>query len=651
MYPRSLLCGVLLLVACGDKDTETEDTDTDTIGLSPDRDADGYGEDVDCDDTNPNINPGAEELCNGSDDNCDGQVDEGVIGTFYPDADEDGYGNMDSPIEMCEIQPGLIERGEDCDDLNPDISPDGVEVCDGEDNNCDSQIDEGTIVTLYRDEDEDGYGQDGTGTEGCPNGIDAELAGDCDDFDDSQYPGAREICGDGIINDCDATEEDAIAACTGELEGGLVIGLAHAFTGPESGSYAGYSVDSAGDINADGKDEIMVGAPSAAVNGAVYLVSSGTEEGSLGTAAAVTITGTTSKGGFGTAVDGVGDLDGDGYDDIVVTAYTVDEGYLFYGPLSGDITADEADAFFIDNTYTGAYGGYSVQAAGDVNQDGYQDLIFGAPLVSIFDQFSGAAVISYGPFEGDDVLGTSTLVGESYYAQVGWSVAGVGDVNGDGYEDLLAGGRYSGIGTDDGMEYPGSAYLYYGPVPPETTLTASEADVQLTASTQFDLGGEIVTHAGDLNNDGYQDVLVSEDDQDLSGRIALFYGSGSLGSGYSLDDSDASFSGEAAEHLAISVAQMGDANSDGYGDLAIGAYGASGGYGAAYLVFGPFSGAVDLSDSGLKIMSDSDGFLGFSVSSAGDFDGDSLTDILVGAPEADGKGTAYVVPRVGTGAY
>lgn len=640
-----------LLVGCGDKDTDTETEDSDNVGLYPDRDGDGYTEDVDCDDSNPNINPGATEQCNSADDNCDGQIDEGVMGTFYPDADKDGFGNDASPISLCNIQPGLIEDGGDCNDADASINPNGTEICDGQDNNCDDQIDEGTIVTLYRDEDGDGYGQDGTGVEGCPNGTDAEAGGDCNDFDAAQYPGAREICGDGIVNDCDATESDAIASCTGELEGGIVAGLAYAFVGAESGSYAGYAVGSAGDVDGDGDDEILVGAPNASSAGAAYLITAGTAEGSVDDVAVATITGVTSKSGFGATLEGVGDLDGDGFDDIVITAYGSDEGALFYGPVSGSLSSSDADAQFITDKVSGVYGGYSVSDAGDLDGDGAADLLFGAPLVSEYDQYSGAAIVAYGPFDDGGTGTISAMLGETYFAQVGWSVAGVGDVNGDGIADALTGGRYAGIGTEDGLEYPGEAYLFFGPIEQNSQLDASDAGVQFTASNQFDLGGQVVRHAGDVNNDGYQDILISEDNQDTAGRIALFLGASHMGTAQRLDDSDASFVGESTDGFAVAVNPMGDANGDGYEDLVIGAYGADEGYGAAYLVFGPFSGEVSLASSGLKVMGDTSGFLGYSVSSAGDFDGDGLTDFLAGAPEANGNGTAYVVPRVGTGEY
>lgn len=220
---------------------------------------------LDCDDNNANVNPGAPEVCNGTDDNCNGEVDEGLVFvTYYVDADGDGYGtgtgfeacedpgvgyatnnddcddtdeNITLPtsyyvdadgdgfgvgdaIEFC-IDPGagyaLIDG--DCDDTNDEVYPGANEICNGEDDNCNGDIDEGLdFTTYYVDADGDGFGA-GVGIDFCEDpGAGYSLNDeDCDDSDNTIYPGAIEIPNDGIDQDCDG--EDLVTIGFKENEG------------------------------------------------------------------------------------------------------------------------------------------------------------------------------------------------------------------------------------------------------------------------------------------------------------------------------------------------------------------------------------------------------------------------------------------------
>ncbi|MCZ7546790.1 MAG: putative metal-binding motif-containing protein [Anaerolineae bacterium] len=181
-----------------------------TITLYRDADGDGYGNpDVsiqacttgngyvtnadDCDDSNAAINPGQPEVCNGLDDNCNGLVDEGVTITLYRDADNDGYGNPDASIQACTMESGYVSNGDDCDDSNAAINPGQPEVCNGLDDNCNGLVDEGVTITLYRDADNDGYGNPDASIQACTieNGY-VTNADDCYDENPWAFPGQTE---------------------------------------------------------------------------------------------------------------------------------------------------------------------------------------------------------------------------------------------------------------------------------------------------------------------------------------------------------------------------------------------------------------------------------------------------------------------------
>jgi len=211
-----------------DADTWYLDADGDGYGdpASPDvacdAPADHVANDGDCDDTDANQYPGADEYCNGEDDDCDGTVDEDDAldaSTWYLDADGDTYGNPGVTYDACDAPQGFVGNADDCDDTDPDQYPGANEYCNGEDDDCDGEVDEGDALdasTWYQDLDGDTYGNVAVSTQACdqPPGYVANVL-DCDDADPAQYPGANEYC-NGEDDDCDGTvdEDDAVDAQT-----------------------------------------------------------------------------------------------------------------------------------------------------------------------------------------------------------------------------------------------------------------------------------------------------------------------------------------------------------------------------------------------------------------------------------------------------
>ncbi len=198
---------------------ESEDKDSalpmvnDTAAVNiVDADGDGHDSISDCDDSDPATFPGAPEICDGKDNDCDDLVDEDLNQTYYSDADGDGYGDPASPTEACQETAGLVLDDTDCDDGDPDVNVAAIEECDGIDNNCNGSIDEGLLQgPWYADLDADGFGDDADAVLACevPSGRVSE-AGDCDDSNPEVNPAAEETCNE-LDDNCDGQVDEGFS--------------------------------------------------------------------------------------------------------------------------------------------------------------------------------------------------------------------------------------------------------------------------------------------------------------------------------------------------------------------------------------------------------------------------------------------------------
>lgn len=642
----------LILAAWGPCAPDSEPTAA-APPTAEDHDGDGYDATADCDDNDAAVSPGARESCNEVDDDCDGTVDEepedGTV--WYPDADGDGYGRASAdPVWAC-AQPAEFAAGfTDCDDSNAAIHPDAVETdcadpvdynCDGStgfedadgdgwaacddcadndagrspdqaevcdapnvDEDCDGRADDAdpsaTGQTAFAiDDDGDGFGSADDTVFACdePTGTPSNTE-DCDDDAAKVNPDSTESCHNRRDDDCNGLTDEG---CTAALYAGDYDAVGDASVaiigdgGLAGNGELGTSLVGGFDFDGDGVEDLAASALSskygAATEGATYLFTGGIPVSSaVSDAASGVLHGESAGESFGTTVWGINDLDGDGVDEL---AYSKPSATLIVGGavVRGDVGNDiVADSHLISLAGAAGSAGHHSAPSGD------NEYLLAEHAGSAFEVYDGDHnLLSHYSFELDShSCGQDALTGGS-------------DVNGDGYDEVLAGAcAFYGAGN-------GALYVVLGPTSGLNSLAA--ADLRVTGAGATEGFGSDADFIGDSNGDGYADAVIGAvADSTLAengGAIFLFE---------TLDPSGAAPAATSADAVAAVYGStvgggigglgpisglgttVGDVDGDGIADLLVEArdadVGSYAGAGSAFLFYGPLDGSYDVADPG-----------------------------------------------------
>ena len=569
---------------------------------------------------------------------------------WYVDADDDGYGDEASPVDACDDLEGAVAVAGDCDDTDWQIFPAAAEVCDEVDNDCDGAIDDAdpdidifTQVPLFVDEDGDGYGTAEMLGMGCPSStVGALVPGDCDDTDSSIHPQRIDL-NDDVDSNCDGHAATypvssflpgiagpitgsgfGVYAAAKDLDGdgkNEVLAGMHKYGDLDEGAVAlingtatkdqtswpaegvvvwptalldgelGTGVAFAGDWDGDGVEDIVAGAPVLDGSAGYAVIFSTEMTGDLSTEALLELPGPPGDTRWGERVLPLGDLDDDGLDDVMIAARKDDVA----GNNRGAITvvfggSDGPSDTIIYGDINGRQFGFDLAELGDVDGDGVTDIASGGPY-GAYAGVGGAGVVWV--MSHADILAATPLTeastlfhGVQASENLGTRVAGPGDFNGDGHDDMLFAAQHHT--TIDSKE--GAAYLVLGSSSGWDSADISTAHLVMLGNRFEGRVGQQIGAPGDFSGDGLADILVSEyswdDEEDNMGATYGVMGGHEGGVMVIENDADLIITGPGRnDYLGRGIVKAGDIDEDGIDDFWVGASGA-GPTGAMFLIHG-----------------------------------------------------------------
>ena len=671
---------VLAVSACGH----------DVAVTKVDRDGDGSPAGEDCNDARDDIFPGATEICDGLDNDCDGEIDEALDVVRYPDSDGDGFGDPSRPQTSCAPDGSYIEDNTDCDDDLAEVNPDAVEICDGLDNNCDGETDEGLSEIWYPDADGDSFGAGDAPTSFCEAPGDGWLkdTADCDDGDPLINPTADEVCDDGIDQDCNGSDTHCTIYGDLQLDRDADIALVPA----GDGHMLGAAVDFVQDVDGDGLPEILVGL-SGASSGAVSAGGASLVELDATTTRGLVDLSTTAGSGWrnqsvtynrrngrmGMAVAGIEDLNADGYAEFAVMAplsieHELEGGdvHLFSGAAtSGTTLSVSTMGLVIAPNGRNRDLASVLTVAGDLSGDGFPDLALAMTGATVTTGGSEGGLFIYHAcpegiggcvdLDGDGTVDPTApwvggtighrdgadgiLTGRGTTDRAGTAMDAGFDFNGDGMPDVAVGAP--------GVDGAGAVYLVLA-YPYVSDYLDNAADLTLTGAATGDEAGAALARGTDLDQDGYDDLIIGAPGADSeTGAVYLLLGRGDAElSGWDpavgLDTLDGSAVGDApGDRFGASLAVAGDLNGDGFSELLVGApYADPDGVidaGLVRIFRGPPASGAAWDIHATATGTEAGGLVGSDIAGGTDTNLDGYDDVLIGASGFDGGGRAFLL--------
>ncbi len=633
-------------------------------GDDDDSDRDGYvsaafGGD-DCDDADSTIYPGANEVWyDGVDQDCDGGADDDQDGdgfpavaaggtdcddedaAIHPDAEEDWYDGVDQDCDGADDydqdgdgDPSWSWGGDDCEDEDPTVNGAAEEVCDGVDNDCDGVID----------------GPGATGAATFWRDVDTDGHGDAADPTSAceaplGYADLDDDCDDGDAStypgapeQCDGADHDCdgVATCDVAIDDDTTIR-------GNTGDLAGSSLAFVGDVTGDGVEDVFLGIPagesSTGIGSGTTTLVRGTSTGTVSAFSGLRVDGTSAGALTGASIDAAGDVDGDGALDLVIGSPAEFGGAGSVGVVFGPITSNTNVNLAGARVRGGAAAGFGtrVHGAGDLTGDGLADVYVSSPgALDVLDNPTGVVYLLAGPV-GDvgSLLNVAGLAATELQAPAAGTLTDAVVTTGDVDGDGDADTLVSSPHTGDG----GAVYVIYSPVPTGVFTFVDDADVTITALATGDAFGFGLA-TGDVTGDGTVDVLVGapyNDDAESDAGLVLVYAA-PFAASVPGASATATVAGAAPNDLfGAALAWAGDVDGDSASDLLIGAPGATSGgkdAGAAYIAYGPLAGTIGASGVGARMVG-VDGYAGSTVAAGRDVDGDGIVDLAIGAPLAD----------------